>query len=68
MWVNIANFGLLWHFIISNIIFILLNPIFFMKFQSVAFIFVILLFIIRSRHQLVFYVGKDWTSDLLFNH
>ena len=27
-----------------------------------------MLFIIRPKHQLVFGVSRDWTSDLLFNH
>ena len=30
--------------------------------------FLIMLFIIRSRHQSVFYVGGNWIPDLLFNH
>ena len=31
-------------------------------------LFLMIVFIIRPKHQSVFDVGEDWTPDLLFNH
>ena len=51
----------------TNFLFFLLCFLFWESFKLWRS-FLMMLFIIRPRHQLVFGVSRDWTSDLLFNH
>ena len=51
----------------TNFLFFLLCFLFWESFKLWRS-FLMMLFIIRPKHQLVFGVSRDWTSDLLFNH